>query len=175
MTGQDASSLAGSAAGDSSGRTRLVLAFVSGALIGVLGGMIGLGGAEFRLPLLIGIFGFAALQDLYSAKLLVRLLDQAGERFSNAEDAVRRAAQLRSKAGRIRGSGHRRHVLLGSHRAGRITTALVRRPLHPPDAAGPDVRVGAFRGCSAYGRKQSVWAGRGRTRQSPCRRTRQGL
>ena len=76
MTGQDASSLAGSAAGDSSGRTRLVLAFVSGALIGVLGGMIGLGGAEFRLPLLIGIFGFAALQDLYSAKLLVRLLDQ---------------------------------------------------------------------------------------------------
>ena len=28
----------------------------------MLGGMIGLGGAEFRLPLLIGLFGFAALQ-----------------------------------------------------------------------------------------------------------------
>jgi hypothetical protein len=27
----------------------------------VLGGLIGLGGAEFRLPLLIGVFGFAAL------------------------------------------------------------------------------------------------------------------
>lgn len=29
--------------------------------MGLLGGMIGLGGAEFRLPLLIGLFGFAAL------------------------------------------------------------------------------------------------------------------
>ena len=35
--------------------------FGAGAAIGVLGGMIGLGGAEFRLPLLIGLFGFAAL------------------------------------------------------------------------------------------------------------------
>ncbi|MBN9497124.1 MAG: sulfite exporter TauE/SafE family protein [Alphaproteobacteria bacterium] len=34
----------------------------SGALIGVLGGLIGLGGAEFRLPLLIGYFRFAALE-----------------------------------------------------------------------------------------------------------------
>ncbi|OKJ66371.1 sulfite exporter TauE/SafE family protein [Streptomyces sp. CB02261] len=37
------------------------LVFGAGAVIGVLGGMIGLGGAEFRLPLLIGLFGFAAL------------------------------------------------------------------------------------------------------------------
>lgn len=37
------------------------LAFAAGAVIGVLGGMIGLGGAEFRLPLLIGVFGFVAL------------------------------------------------------------------------------------------------------------------
>jgi uncharacterized protein len=36
-------------------------AFGAGAAVGVLGGMIGLGGAEFRLPLLIGLFGFAAL------------------------------------------------------------------------------------------------------------------
>ncbi|MFJ5728930.1 sulfite exporter TauE/SafE family protein [Streptomyces paradoxus] len=35
--------------------------FGAGAVIGVLGGMIGLGGAEFRLPLLISLFGFAAL------------------------------------------------------------------------------------------------------------------
>ncbi|MGY1503522.1 hypothetical protein ACW4TU_44330 [Streptomyces sp. QTS52] len=34
--------------------------FGAGAVIGVLGGMIGLGGAEFRLPLLISLFGFAA-------------------------------------------------------------------------------------------------------------------
>ncbi|MBB5085255.1 hypothetical protein [Nonomuraea endophytica] len=37
------------------------LVFVAGAAVGMLGGMIGLGGAEFRLPLLIGLFGFAAL------------------------------------------------------------------------------------------------------------------
>ena len=37
-------------------------AYIPGALIGVLGGIIGLGGAEFRLPLLIGVFGFVALQ-----------------------------------------------------------------------------------------------------------------
>ncbi|PLU76170.1 hypothetical protein BMJ19_30360 [Sinorhizobium medicae] len=37
-------------------------AFFGGAAIGTLGGLIGLGGAEFRLPLLIGSFGFAALE-----------------------------------------------------------------------------------------------------------------
>src|SRR5271155_3136034 len=37
-------------------------AFGGGAVIGALGGLIGLGGAEFRLPLLIGAFRFAALQ-----------------------------------------------------------------------------------------------------------------
>ena len=35
--------------------------FGAGAAVGTLGGLIGLGGAEFRLPLLIGIFGFSAL------------------------------------------------------------------------------------------------------------------
>lgn len=44
------------------GRTRLVKAFVSGVLVGVLGGLVGLGGAEFRLPLLLQAFGFEALQ-----------------------------------------------------------------------------------------------------------------
>jgi len=37
-------------------------AFVGGTVIGMLGGLIGLGGAEFRLPLLIGLFRFAALE-----------------------------------------------------------------------------------------------------------------
>lgn len=36
--------------------------FLSGAAIGTLGGLIGLGGAEFRLPLLIAVFGFVALE-----------------------------------------------------------------------------------------------------------------
>lgn len=40
---------------------RPAAAFLAGALVGVLGGLIGLGGAEFRLPILIGVFGFAAL------------------------------------------------------------------------------------------------------------------
>lgn len=40
---------------------RLVSALAWGAVIGVLGGLVGLGGAEFRLPLLIGLFGFTAL------------------------------------------------------------------------------------------------------------------
>src|SRR3712207_3285997 len=40
----------------------LPVAFCGGAVIGTLGGLIGLGGAEFRLPLLIGLFRFAALE-----------------------------------------------------------------------------------------------------------------
>jgi len=52
-------------ANDSTASARAVrsmpLTFAAGAAVGVLGGMIGLGGAEFRLPLLIGVFGFAAL------------------------------------------------------------------------------------------------------------------
>lgn len=35
--------------------------FGSGLAVGTLGGLVGLGGAEFRLPLLIGLFGFSAL------------------------------------------------------------------------------------------------------------------
>lgn len=46
------------------------LAFAAGAMVGVLGGMIGLGGAEFRLPLLIGVFGFVALQAVIVNKAL---------------------------------------------------------------------------------------------------------
>ena len=48
----------------------LPLAFAGGAAIGVLGGMIGLGGAEFRLPLLIGLFGFVALQAVVLNKAM---------------------------------------------------------------------------------------------------------
>ncbi len=51
-------------------RTSLPLAFMACAAVGVLGGMIGLGGAEFRLPLLITLFGFAALQAVIVNKAL---------------------------------------------------------------------------------------------------------
>jgi len=48
----------------------LPLAFVAGAAVGVLGGLIGLGGAEFRLPLLIGLFGFVALSAVILNKAM---------------------------------------------------------------------------------------------------------
>ncbi|KQY80889.1 sulfite exporter TauE/SafE family protein [Pelomonas sp. Root1444] len=44
--------------------------FAAGAAIGTLGGLIGLGGAEFRLPLLIGLFGFAALHAVILNKAM---------------------------------------------------------------------------------------------------------
>ncbi|WP_116948503.1 sulfite exporter TauE/SafE family protein [Jiangella endophytica] len=42
-------------------RRHPVVVLGAGAVVGLVGGMMGLGGAEFRLPLLIGVFGFAAL------------------------------------------------------------------------------------------------------------------
>lgn len=52
-------------------KTRQPLAaFGGGALIGALGGLIGLGGAEFRLPLLIGAFRFGALQSVILNKAM---------------------------------------------------------------------------------------------------------
>jgi uncharacterized protein len=44
--------------------------FVTGAGIGVLGGLIGLGGAELRLPLLIALFGFVALEAIIVNKAI---------------------------------------------------------------------------------------------------------
>lgn len=44
--------------------------FGGGAIIGTLGGLIGLGGAEFRLPLLIGMFGFASLEAVILNKAM---------------------------------------------------------------------------------------------------------
>jgi len=62
----------GLTAGTSPGRWRqsLPLVFLIGAAVGVLGGMIGLGGAEFRLPLLIGLFGLAALPAIIMNKAM---------------------------------------------------------------------------------------------------------
>lgn len=44
-------------------------AFAAGMAIGLLGGLIGLGGAEFRLPVLVGIFMFPTLQAVIINKL----------------------------------------------------------------------------------------------------------
>lgn len=43
---------------------RNIWAFTWGALVGVLGGLIGLGGAEFRLPVLVSIFNYRTLQAI---------------------------------------------------------------------------------------------------------------
>lgn len=51
-------------------KTNKPAVFGSGALIGTLGGLIGLGGAEFRLPLLIGLFGFASLEAVILNKTM---------------------------------------------------------------------------------------------------------
>lgn len=49
---------------------RPIAVFSSGFAVGTLGGLIGLGGAEFRLPLLIGLFGFDALSAVILNKAL---------------------------------------------------------------------------------------------------------
>lgn len=44
--------------------------FGAGTIIGMLGGLIGLGGAEFRLPLLVGWFRFQALEAVILNKAM---------------------------------------------------------------------------------------------------------
>lgn len=55
--------------GDPTSRN-LRVAILAGAAIGILSGLIGPGGAEFRLPLLICLFGFAALQAIILKKAM---------------------------------------------------------------------------------------------------------
>jgi uncharacterized protein len=59
-----------SPASQTSAKRNMPLAFASGAVIGTLGGLIGLGGAEFRLPLLIGPFRFPALEAVILNKAM---------------------------------------------------------------------------------------------------------
>ncbi|MBN1450747.1 MAG: sulfite exporter TauE/SafE family protein [Anaerolineales bacterium] len=47
-----------------SSNRRNMLALAWGGLIGILGGLIGLGGAEFRLPVLVGVFRYRTLQAI---------------------------------------------------------------------------------------------------------------
>lgn len=51
-------------------RERAGKGFIAGGLIGILGGLIGLGGAEFRLPVLVGVFRLATLQAIILNKAM---------------------------------------------------------------------------------------------------------
>lgn len=51
-------------------RASIPIVLSCGATVGLLGGLIGLGGAEFRLPLLIGVFGFVALEAVIFNKAM---------------------------------------------------------------------------------------------------------
>lgn len=51
-------------------KNNIPVTVTSGATIGTLGGLIGLGGAEFRLPLIIGLFGFGALEAVILNKAM---------------------------------------------------------------------------------------------------------
>jgi len=44
--------------------------FLAGSLIGTLGGLIGLGGAEFRLPVLVGMFRLGTLEAVILNKAM---------------------------------------------------------------------------------------------------------
>lgn len=50
--------------------SKTIFGFLAGVAIGTLGGLIGLGGAEFRLPLLIGLFSFPALEAVMLNKAM---------------------------------------------------------------------------------------------------------
>lgn len=51
-------------------RARNGRGFVAGSLIGTLGGLIGLGGAEFRLPVLVGVFRLGTLEAVILNKAM---------------------------------------------------------------------------------------------------------
>lgn len=63
-------SRSGTAFTATTGRRRLLAAGGVGAVIGTLGGLIGLGGAEFRLPILLSLFRFRALEAVILNKAM---------------------------------------------------------------------------------------------------------
>lgn len=59
--------------------------FAAGAVIGTLGGLIGLGGAEFRLPVLLGLFKFRALEAVILNKAMSLIVVATALPFRAAE------------------------------------------------------------------------------------------
>ncbi|MGC9185742.1 MAG: hypothetical protein ACP5GC_09895, partial [Thiomonas sp.] len=48
--------------------------FAAALAIGLLGGLVGLGGAEFRLPVLVGLFALATLEAVIANKAMSLLV-----------------------------------------------------------------------------------------------------
>src|SRR3954465_12789273 len=124
-------------------------AFGGGAVIGALAGLIGLGGAEFRLPLLIGAFRFAALEAVILNKAMSLVVVASALPFRAAAvpfGAV--AARWEAIAELLAGS------LLGAWLGAGWATRLTPERLHPVIAVllvaiaavlllGHDARAGA--------------------------------
>ena len=51
-------------------RNKNLYSFLTGGSVATLGGLIGLGGAEFRLPILVGFFGFTTLSAIIINKIV---------------------------------------------------------------------------------------------------------
>ena len=73
-------------------KSNAATAFGGGAIIGALGGLIGLGGAEFRLPLLIGAFGFPALEAVILNKAMSLISSHRRRAARPSRDHARRQA-----------------------------------------------------------------------------------
>ena len=102
----------------------------AGVVVGLLGGLVGLGGAESRLPLLIGLFAFAALQALVvdEAMSLVVVLVAVPSRLPAVRAPPRSPGGWESGGVTESSSPARRAVLHTNH--GDITVDLF--PDHAP-------------------------------------------
>jgi len=65
-------------------RTNFSIAVLAAAAVGTLGGLIGLGGAEFRLPLLLILFGLAGLQAVIVNKAISLVVVASALAFRSA-------------------------------------------------------------------------------------------
>ena len=70
-----------------------VSAFVSGTGIGTLAGLIGLGGAEFRLPFLISMFRFGALEAVIINKAMSLVVIASALPFRTGTTSVEAIAE----------------------------------------------------------------------------------
>ena len=97
-------------------------------MVGLLGGVVGLGGAEFRLPLLLSVFGFAAPAAVFVNKVmsLVVVLVAIPARLTAipiSEVAAEWPAVVTLPAGSLAGAW------LGASWATRIASATLHRVL----------------------------------------------